>query len=245
MRIDAARCTVCAECVPTCPVGAIVAGEGGRPSWIDPDPCVECGVCVRAGVCPTDAIEAEELAWPRSLRRLFSDPLLVHDGTGVPGRGTEEIKTNEVTGRLRPGHVGVAVELGRPGVSASLAEVEQVAAACAALGIRFEPANPLTRLMVDPSQGSLPPEVRGERVMSALVEMVVVEDRLADVLDAVRAAVAGVDTVASVGVSVRLAGSGERAATAWAARHGLDVSPRGKTNVGLGRLPSPAGGVEA
>ncbi len=245
MRIDPARCTACAECVPTCPVVAIMAGDGGRPSRIDPDPCVECGVCLRAGVCPTDAIEADELVWPRSLRRLFSDPLPVHDGTGVPGRGTEEMKTNEVTGRLRPGQVGVAVELGRPGISASLADVERVAVACAALGVRFEPANPLTRLMVDPSQGSLPPEVRDERVMSALVEMVVAEERLTGVLDAVRASVAGLDTVASVGVSVMVAGEGERAATAWAAGHGLDVSPRGKTNVGLGRLPPPPGRMEA
>lgn len=245
MRIEPARCTVCAECVPTCPVGAIVAGDGGRPSWIDPDPCVECGVCLRAGACPTDAIEAEELAWPRSLRRLFSDPLVVHAETGVPGRGTEEMKTNDVTGRLRSGQVGVAVELGRPGVSASLADVEVVAVACAVLGVLFEPANPVTRLMVDPSVGRLPSDVLGERVMSALVEMTVPEERLSDVLDAVRAAVATLDTVASVGVSVLVAGAGERAATSWAARHRLDVSPRGKTNVGLGRLPSPAGTVEA
>ena len=38
--------------------------------------------------------------WPRTVRANFSDPLVEHPETKVPGRGTEEMKTTEVTGRI-------------------------------------------------------------------------------------------------------------------------------------------------
>ena len=52
-------------------------------------------------VCPTAAFEPDELAWPRVVRRAFSDPRVPHESTGVDGRGTEEVKTNDVTGRVK------------------------------------------------------------------------------------------------------------------------------------------------
>ena len=52
-------------------------------------------------VCPTAAFEPEELAWPRVVRRAFSDPRVPHESTGVEGRGTEEVKTNDVSGRVQ------------------------------------------------------------------------------------------------------------------------------------------------
>ena len=58
-----------------------------------------------------------KLRRPRSIRAAFSDPTVVHAGTGVGGRGTEEIKTNGVTGRLQEGEVGIVVEIGRPGTA--------------------------------------------------------------------------------------------------------------------------------
>ncbi|HUV55530.1 MAG TPA: hypothetical protein VMW03_10050 [Candidatus Krumholzibacteriaceae bacterium] len=84
-------------------------------------------------VCPTGALTPPELTWPRSLRAAFSDPTVVHPGTGVGGRGTEEIKTNDVTGRLRRGEAGIVVELGRPGTGARLRDVEKMAMALAPL----------------------------------------------------------------------------------------------------------------
>ena len=39
-----------------------------------------------------------------------------HESTGVEGRGTEEVKTNDVSGRVKMGEVGFTIELGRPGV---------------------------------------------------------------------------------------------------------------------------------
>ena len=67
-------------------------------------------------VCPTAAFEPDELAWPRVVRRAFSDPRVPHESTGIEGRGTEEVKTNDVTGRVGLGEVGFTIEFGRPGV---------------------------------------------------------------------------------------------------------------------------------
>ena len=37
-----------------------------------------------------------------------------HESTGVHGRGTEEVKTNDVSGRVQVGEVGFTIEFGRP-----------------------------------------------------------------------------------------------------------------------------------
>ncbi len=57
-------------------------------------------------ICPTDAIVPEELSWPRVVRRAFSDPQVPHESTGIHGRGTAEVKTNDVTGRVKEGEAG-------------------------------------------------------------------------------------------------------------------------------------------
>jgi hypothetical protein len=62
------------------------------------------------------------------------------------GRGTEEMKTNDVTGRYRDGEVGIAAELGRPCVGFRFRDLERVTTGLAERGIRFEPDNPVTVL---------------------------------------------------------------------------------------------------
>ena len=79
-------------------------------------------------VCPTAAFEPDELTWPRVVRRAFSDPRVPHESTGVEGRGTEEVKTNDVTGRVGLGEVGFTIELGRPGVGVRFREIQESAA---------------------------------------------------------------------------------------------------------------------
>ena len=55
------------------------------------------------------------------------------------GRGTDEIKMNDVTGRLRRGDAGLLVEMGRPGVGAYFRDIEKVAMAkCCEWGV-FNP----------------------------------------------------------------------------------------------------------
>ena len=116
-------------------------------SQVNQEECVECNTCYRTlrsegrnptfvrsvrwllrqfrlaydappDVCPTGALTPPKLTWPRTLRAEFSDPNVKHPSTGGGGRGTEEIKTNDVTGRVQEGKIGFAVELGRPGLGA-------------------------------------------------------------------------------------------------------------------------------
>jgi len=238
MRIDPETCTSCHECVPYCPVGAIRAVDGG-PSRIDQDACVECGVCLRSAPCPSASFAATPLPWPRSLRAAFSDPLTEHAVTGVPGRGTEEMKTNDVTGRYRAGRLGLNLELGRPGAGTSFREVDVVTRALAGRGVRFEEANPLTSLMADRATGSLVAEVLDERVLSVVVECVVAEERLLPLLAELRAVSDRLGTAVSVGVTVP-PGRDHRAVTAALRAGGHTVAPNGKCNVGLARPAATA-----
>jgi Fe-S-cluster-containing hydrogenase component 2 len=161
VKVDQDLCMRCGKCLPYCPMLAIRSeGNGVR---VVQDECVECGVCRRAGICPTDALIMPELAWPRMLRSLFSNPLTTHRLTNVPGRGTEEMKTNEVTGRIPRGQAGMAVELGRPGTGARLGDVQTVAMALAGVGARFQPCNPVTGLMTDLATGRLRAEALQDR----------------------------------------------------------------------------------
>ena len=235
-EIDQELCTGCGACIPYCPVGAIALdAESGLTSKIDADLCVECGVCLRSDVCPTGAFQSTPSAWPRVLRSAFSDPMVVHVGTGIPGRGTEEMKTNDVTGRYRRGRIGLAIEIGRPGVGTALREVEKVARVMAGLGVKFEPANPVTQIMADPATGRLQEEVLGERVLSAIIEGDVPEEFAATVLQAVLALAPTLETVFSVSVAARVAADGTTPQSKVARACGITPYPNGKTNVGLGR----------
>ena len=130
--------------------------------------------------CPVKAIyePRETMEWPRSVRKVFSDPTSKHENTGVRGRGTEEVKTNDVTARFKIGFFGIALEFGRPGVGTRLGDVEVITKALAEEGIGFEAANPLTFLMEDASTGIIKAEVRNEKVLSAIVEFVIPQQDL-------------------------------------------------------------------
>ena len=186
-------------------------------------------------ICPTDAIVPEELSWPRVVRRAFSDPQVPHESTGIHGRGTAEVKTNDVTGRVKEGEAGFVVEFGRPGVGARFRDIERVTKALAELGVEFESNNPVTSLMTDSARGLIRPEILNEKILSAIVE---IKARLADVpavLGKVRELSREVDTVISIGVSTRCDGAGEEPLREILEREGYPTY-RGKTNLGLGRV---------
>ena len=238
MKIDRQKCIGCGRCRSYCTMGAIYFQRmptGRICAEVNQDECVDCGVCFRAKVCPKDALYEPIAGWPRTVRGTFSNPLLEHKETRIPGRGTEEMKTNDVTGRFKRGEAGMAVEMGRPGIGARFGDIEKVAMALAALGVTFEPKNPLTGLMADPKTGKMKEEVMQEKVLSAIIEMTVPVEQVPEVIACVREVASTIDTVCSFDLTSRTEADGSIPAFALATAAGVKISINGKTNVGLGR----------
>lgn len=239
MKVDESKCLGCGRCRAYCTMGAIHFTRDARGrvcAEIDQHECVDCGVCFRAEVCPGEALYEPKPEWPRSVRGTFSNPLVEHKETRIPGRGTEEMKTNDVTGRFKWGEAGMAVEMGRPGTGARFTDIEKVAMALSALGdIHFEPKNPLTGLMADKNTGKMNPEVMNEKVLSAIIEMTVPLDRVKDVIGAVRKVAKELSTVCSFDLTCKVHPGDTVPAFDLAREAGVSPTINGKTNVGLGR----------
>jgi NAD-dependent dihydropyrimidine dehydrogenase PreA subunit len=233
MKILEEKCKKCTDCLPYCPVGAIVVRD--KKITIDQDSCVECGVCLRSEVCREGAFMREELPWPRVLRAEFSDPTIPHKKTDIGGRGTAEMKTNDVSGRIKRGEVGVAIELGRPGMGTRFADVEKFTREVARLKIPLEEANPVSALVQDRGKGVFPPEILGEKVLSAIVEFKVPFNRVEEILELLRQVSARLDTVASVSLIGRSDPNGRVPLEQLLVQKGVRFYPNGKVNIGLGR----------
>jgi NAD-dependent dihydropyrimidine dehydrogenase PreA subunit len=235
MKIDSQRCTSCLECIEFCPMDAMY--EGHECVEISQDECVECGVCLRAEVCPTDAIfmPEESLQYPRRVRALFSNPpLKFPDGGG--GRGTAEMKNNDVTGRYKRGEYAMLLEFGRPGIGTRIAEIEKVTRALAPLDVHYEEANPAYYLLMeDKSSGKLKAEFMQEKVLSAILEFKIKEHQLEEVAKALFPALEEVDTVVSWGLITRFAEDGTLPVLDKLTSLGFSPRPNAKINVGLGR----------
>ena len=187
-------------------------------------------------VCPTSALEPQELVWPRMVRRAFSDPRVPHESTGVQGRGTEEVKTNDISGRVQAGEVGFTIEFGRPGVGVRFHEIQRMTQALAKAGIGFEARNPVTSLLSDPATGTIREDMLNEKIMSAIVEVKVPISRMEEIIELVREVEKQVDTVIALGVGARCDDEGEdREIIAELRRLGYEPE-RAKTNLGLGRI---------
>lgn len=238
MYIDSSKCVKCRKCIPYCPCSAIIEKDGLV--TIDLDLCVECGVCKTWAKCPRDAIYNVPLTGTRVYRQAFSDPFGKHENTAQKhmGRGTEEVKTNDVTGVVSSlDYISLAVEMGRPSVSASFADLEKVSMAVAPYALKFEENNPVTSLIADKKTGKLCPEVLGERIMSGIIEFTCPVDRLREVLEALEEVSNQVDTVFSLClISLVDEASNEIPSRAIINELGLDVDrTSAKTNLGLGR----------
>jgi len=234
MWIDKDLCVGCELCIPYCLTGAITSDADGR-GEIDLDLCVECGVCVQTGICESGAIQMDELEWPRLIRRTYSNVLYEHPGTGMIGRGTEEMKTNEATGNFRRGEVGVGVEIGRPDVGTTFRDVDKITRAMAALGAHFPPGSPTTKLMDDPATGAIRADVLNERVICAIVESKTTPDKLPEMLATLSRVAKEVDTVFSIDIVTVVEDDGSVPNIEIVKKLGYSVRPNAKTTMGLGR----------
>jgi Fe-S-cluster-containing hydrogenase component 2 len=237
MLIRKEVCVGCGKCHPYCPAGAIHFED--LKSLVSQEECYECGNCLRAEVCPVDAIEESPTVYeyPRALRKYFSDPIAPHASTGIAGRGTEESKTNDVTRRCGPDEVGIAMEVGRPTVGMDLRNIQKITRALAGAGIReYEPENPILSMIQDPTTGDLKPELMGERVLSAIIEIQVKRPELGRVLRALKEVIPELDSVFCLDVYTRL----EPGLTVPAevlktiTEEGFTWRPNAKVNLGLG-----------
>jgi ferredoxin len=242
LRIDPEKCIGCGKCRDYCTMlGGIMRFERDKKnptrviSVIEEDECVECSVCLRSHCCPTEALYQPGLSWPRIVRKNFSDPLKIHPETRVPGRGTEEMKTNEVTGRYKNGMYGMAFELGRPGVGARFYDVEEVTKALSKLGVEFEENNPVTKLMVDRRKGLINPEVLREKVLSAIVEFMIPCANLLQIMEVLDQVSKEINTVFSGDIIARRGLDGSIPYLRPMREMNRTLSINGKSNLGMGR----------
>src|SRR5258705_9281819 len=245
-------------------MGAIYIDAVLKRATVNRDECVECYACFNGlsqehlnptmvrtmrkvfqfmrlrfdpepDICPTAAFEPEELVWPRVVRRAFSDPRVPHESTGIEGRGTEEVKTNDITGRVKVGEVGFTIEFGRPGVGVWMREIQQMCARLALAGVSFEKKNPLTSLMSDELAGQLRKDILDEKVMSAILEIKVPVERTEEIVRIVWEVEKRIKTQVVIGVGVRCDEEGEENIVLPILEK-LGYNPqRAKTNIGLGR----------
>lgn len=235
MQVNKELCVGCERCVLYCPVQAISMSADGEYAVIDQDECVECGACRRSPACKTGALYQPELTYPRIVRSILSDPLTIAPESGITGRGTEEMKTNDVTARFKRGYAGVAVEVGRPLLGARLRDVEKIAMAVARFGVEFEKINPTTSLMADPKTGKFKEELLNEKVLSAIIEFAVPLNKLEAVLYTLERVSHEVESVFSVDVCSRCNPDGSIPHEEILAKGNWWYSINAKTNVGLGR----------
>jgi len=232
MDIKTDVCNGCGQCVIVCPVQAIRMVD--NKAVIDEELCVECSVCYRNANCPVNAIRMKRLKWPRVIRVPFSNVIATHKVTGVPGRGTEEMKTNDVTNRFNIGEIGVSIELGRPGVGTRLENIELFTTRLSKIGVTYEEKSPVTALMVD-DKGHINQEIKEQRVLSAIIEFKIPDKKLPQILEVIRKVDKEIDTVFSVGIVSRIKDNNTKEIMNRVSQLGFQVRPNAKINIGLGR----------
>lgn len=231
-------CIGCQKCVKFCPVEAITYDPQRKKCSINFEECVECGSCLRQAKCPKNAIENSPEAFkePRIQRKAFSDPMFDHPSVKFPGRGTEEVKSNDVTGVVRRGQLAFGLEMGRPVTGTTLKDVEHVVKRFAEIGVYLPKHNALYYLFKDVQKGELDPSYKNERALSAIVEFTIPITKLSEVMKIVKEVEKEIDTVFSLAIFGRFEEDGKT--LPWVKtleEYGIKPNIHAKVNVGLGR----------
>ncbi|MFX1277211.1 MAG: DUF362 domain-containing protein [Promethearchaeota archaeon] len=232
MKIMEEKCTGCGQCVIVCTVEAISLVN--NKAVIDEDLCVECDICYRYAECPVKAIKPTRLKWPRIIRSPFSNVIATHKLTGIPGRGTEEMKTNDVTNRFGINEFGISIELGRPGVGTRLKNIELFTKKLLKIGVEYEKMSPVTAILAD-DKFNIKDDIKDEMVLSAIIEFKIPKNKINLVLQIIREVEKEIDTVFSVGIISRLMNDGSIPVIDIINQQGFEVNPNAKINIGLGK----------
>jgi len=103
------------------------------------------------------------------------------------------------------------------------------------LGVDFEKDNPTYGLFQDVSQGKLRDDVRGEKVLSAILEFRTTVAQAPQILKELNRVARELDTVMSVNIASVLEPDGTLPAEKVAGEAGFQIRPNGKSNLGLGK----------
>jgi len=226
--------------------------------------CVDCGACIRSGVCAVDAFYYPETPWPRSIRGMFSGgtrsfgpqgpgwnyeyvetkattPHMTFEDhkvgiRGGGGRGTSEMKTNDTTGRFKDDYVGLALEFGRPGCGFRFRDIEKASIALSKVGAEFEQENPYS-VLIEPDTGRFKEkyeDVRNEKAMSAIIECLAPKEKLPELYAAAVKVAEEIDSVFTMDIISKMDGDNVILKPILD-EAGIKVRINGKTNIGLGR----------
>jgi hypothetical protein len=152
----------------------------------------------------------------------------------VQGRGTEEMKTNDVTNIFQKGKIGFSIELGRPAGGAYLRDLEKVTRKVASMNVEFAEDNPVMQLMQDRSTGALRAEVLDERVLSAIAEFIVPEENALAFIDEMKRFLnSEIDCLVTMSVIARAGPDGQSDFLQTLQGKGVPTYPNGKVNIGM------------
>jgi len=235
MIINFEKCLGCGICIPYCPGEAIVLDDEASSAKINQEKCLECQVCLNSIPCLENAFEETVLSYGQSVRKFFNNPKAIHKITSVPGRGTEESKTNDVTDKIKDNEIGLCIELGRPVCGTQIKDISIVTEMLTKLEVSFEKQNPLYSLM-DKLTGRMPENLFKEKLLSAIIEIRVHLADMQRIMEKLLLTSEQIQTVFSLGIIVKY--DHHALVLNKIKDMGLKIGDNAKINLGFGKMPA-------
>lgn len=214
-------CTGCGECLPYCTQGAIFM-NAEELAAVNPELCVECGVCIDTDICPVSAFEEDpdEIAeFKKPFGRLLSKS----------SSAKYDVKTNDATGNIPSDKVVLRLELNRPKGGLKYGDVERLRIEMERLGWNPE-VKSRSRSSIDPA---FAPKAAEQLILTCHLELVLDPENIPEVVNAA----VGFVTERDIWVSINVAGLAETIdhTQTVLTTAGIEIEPVAKVNLGLGR----------